>query len=316
MENTNLEQDQVLDATEVKVDEVNNDAKVEETKAEEVKVDEVSGEEVKQEKKVESYWKDDWRERAVKDSGLEGEEAEAAMKRLERYSSPSAMAKALVELNKKISSGEYKIPAPEDAEALARWRKDNGIPEKYEDYDLTLEDGTVIGEDSLPEIKGFLEKAHSRNIDNDAVKDIVSWYKGYQQSLVDSDTKALTEARDSTVRELREEWGSEFEGNMNAVKSFMVKNFGDDLTQSIEHAIGLDGISLGSNPKFVRAMSELSREMNIGDYIVPGAVNKMEAIEDEMKTIEKKMGTTNYTPADRKRYTELTEGMHKLQNRR
>lgn len=273
--------------------------------------------EAKTEAKVdEPYWKEDWRETAIKEAGLTGEEAESAMKRLSRYSSPSAMAKSLVELNKKIASGEYKVPAPEDAEALARWRKDNGIPEKPEDYKLELDNGFVLGEEDMPMVKGFLDVAHNKNLDNNTVKEILSWYKGQEKLMIEAETQILTEARNNTINELKAEWGSEFKENMNAVNSFMSKYFGDEVAKHVEFAVGPNGAPLGSNPAFIKAISQLSRELDIGDYVVPGAVNKMEAIADEMKAIEKKMGTTAYSNAERQRYTELIEAKGKLESRR
>lgn len=301
------------------VAEVKEDVKVSEAIEAPAKVEEVKEikEEVKAETKTEEpYWKEDWRETAIKEAGLTGEEAEAALKRLSRYSSPSAMAKSLVELNKKIASGEYKVPAPENEEALARWRKDNGIPEKPEDYKLELDNGFVLGEEDLPMVKGFLDVAHNKNLDNGTVKEVLSWYKGQEKALAEAETQILTEARNNTITELKAEWGAEFKENMNAVNSFMSKYFGDDVAKHVEFSIGPDGIPLGSNPNFVRTISQLSRDLDIGDYVVPGAVNKMESIADEMKTIEKKMGTTGYTNTDRNRYTELAIAKEKIESRR
>ncbi|MGF7446190.1 hypothetical protein V7P28_21410, partial [Klebsiella michiganensis] len=71
-------------------------------------------------------------------------------KQLERYASPEALAKAHRELQSKMSSGEFraaKLPENPTNEELARWRKDNGVPDKADDYLADLPSGIVLGDE-------------------------------------------------------------------------------------------------------------------------------------------------------------------------
>ena len=77
---------------------------------------------------------DDWRTRLAG-----GDEKE--LKRLSRFASEADVYKAYRELEKKKSSGELKQALSKDAtpEQIAEWRKENGIPETPDKYDLTFE---------------------------------------------------------------------------------------------------------------------------------------------------------------------------------
>jgi hypothetical protein len=65
-----------------------------------------------------------------------------------------------------VSSGELKanVPFPEKGtdEEKAAWRKDAGIPDKPEAYDLKFEDGFVVGEDDKPMVDELPQAAHER----------------------------------------------------------------------------------------------------------------------------------------------------------
>jgi hypothetical protein len=57
-------------------------------------------------------------------------------KRLARFPGPADLSKSFRSLEQKLSSGEFKKPLAENAtpEEKATWRKENGLPEKAEEY--------------------------------------------------------------------------------------------------------------------------------------------------------------------------------------
>ena len=77
-------------------------------------------------------WPDDWRGR------LAGKDADA-LKRLNRFQSPEGVYKSWRSLEQRLSAGEIKSALPKDAsdEQVAEWRKENGLPEKPDGYQLT-----------------------------------------------------------------------------------------------------------------------------------------------------------------------------------
>ena len=84
-------------------------------------------------KTAQGIWGDDWREKLAG-----GDEKKLA--RYSKYASPQALADALVNAQTLISKGEHKKALPVDAtpEAMAEWRKNNGIPDKPENYKIDV----------------------------------------------------------------------------------------------------------------------------------------------------------------------------------
>src|SRR3546814_3644725 len=56
------------------------------------------------------------------------------------------------------------LPIYATPEQIAEWRKEQGIPEKPEDYDLKFDNGLVIGEADKPLVAEFLKASHATNV--------------------------------------------------------------------------------------------------------------------------------------------------------
>ena len=110
-------------------------------------------------------WPADWRDQMA--SALPEAERAKELERLKRFNSPNEVYKSNRELESRMSSGEFKRPLPKDAtpEQLSAWRKENGIPEKAEEYfpKIKMKDGLVIGEQDKPYVNKFLESLHGTN---------------------------------------------------------------------------------------------------------------------------------------------------------
>lgn len=256
--------------------------------------------------KVEKNFPDDWREKMSKGD-------EAKLKRLQRYASPEALAEAKFAQDEKISKVGFRESAPEDAEALKRWRADNGIPESPDKYDLTLKDGLVLGELDKPLVDNFLKIAHSKNVAPDVVNEVVNWYYGQAQEQAQQFAVQEAAQRQEAEKELIAEWGNNFTVEKNSINNFL-KSTG---MEELQYARMPDGSALGNNPAMLRKLSALAREINPGATVVPGAANAAATIDSELAAIEKKMGTTEYTN-DRgmqARYMELVTAKEKMQAR-
>ena len=106
-------------------------------------------------------WGDDWRSRMIAGST----DPERESKQIERYESPEQIWKKARELEKKLSSGEVRTTLPKNASAeeLARWRTENGIPDKPEGYKVNMPEGRPVPKDDDPFLKAFLASAHKSN---------------------------------------------------------------------------------------------------------------------------------------------------------
>ena len=238
-----------------------------------------------QEAKAAPTWPDNWRDLVAGDDVKE-------RKRLERFASPADLYKSNRALEQKLSSGEYKTVKPKDEtpEALAEWRKENGIPEKPEDYDITLADGLVIGEDDKPLVGEFLKEMHGANAHPEAVKSaLTAYYKIVQQQQIAQEEED-SEFRRNAEDELRAEWGGDYRKNAKMIDG-LLNTAPEGLKDRILGARLADGKKLGDDPQALKFLAGLAREINPLSTIVPGSGNNAAAaVDDRIAAIEKMMG--------------------------
>lgn len=211
-------------------------------------------------------WPEDWRTRVAK-----GDDKRAKL--FERYASPEAVADALVEAQNKIRSGALKASLPKDAseEQVAEWRKENGIPDKPEGYLEKLPDGIVLGEEDKAIAADFLASMHAENTPPAVAHAALKWYTGHaerqQQQRQEADASNWAETEES----LRDEWGPEWRGNINAIKGLLgTLPGGEETAALILTARGADGVKLGGNAAVLRGLVQLAKQINPAATIAPG----------------------------------------------
>lgn len=225
---------------------------------------------------------EDWR---VKLAG--GDEKE--LKRLARFASEADVYKAYRELEKKKSSGELKNALPEKPteEELAQWRKDNGIPESPEKYDLNFDNGLVIGENDKPYIDQFVAKMHGENATPSQLKAAISTYYEIVESQKQAIAEADVEFKDTSIEALREEWGGDFKKNVNAVAG-LLQSAPDEVKEIFDSARTLDGKIIGNHPEVVKWLARQAFEINPAMTVMPSSSdNPAASINDEIASIEK-----------------------------
>lgn len=259
-------------------------------------------------------WGDDWRQRMAGND-------DKALKRLERFNSPDDVFRSYRALEQRLSSGELRSALPKDAtpEEVTKWRAENGVPEAPDKYDLTFEDGLVVGQEDRPIIDGFLAAAHAGNMTNAQAKDAVQWYYSEverQQAERDNADKAVAQTSQDA---LRGKWGNEYRGNMNRVHALLDSGPQGIKEKFLQGRLS-DGTPIGSSVEMLEFLSMLERERNPMGTVVPGAgANVASAIDDEIDKIETVMrdNRKKYN-ADEKmqaRYRELLGTREKMQKK-
>jgi len=241
---------------------------------------------------------DNWRQ------ALAGED-EKALSQLERFSTPNDLYDSYRQAQDKISKGQAKtLPEEPTDEELSAWREANGIPAKADAYDLTLDDGLVIGEDDKPIVNNMLTAMHGANINQDQAKAVMNAYYTMERdqiaAVADKDETDKTEA----VQRLRDEWGPDFAGNKNALTSIL-NMVPEAVRDSFKGGRMADGTAMMNSPEMLMFLADMSRKTNPAATVVPNADNPGQAIADEIKDIEAKMGTKDYDDAMQARYRKL-----------
>jgi hypothetical protein len=232
--------------------------------------------------KGKATWPDDWR------AQMAGGDEKVA-KNLERFASPKDVTNAWRSFQQRLSSGELKSALPKDAkpEDVAKWRTENGIPEKPEGYKMP--EGLVIGDADKPLIDLFLKDMHGKNAPTEVVQTAVqSYYKIVEQQaaqIAENDVAHKTEMEDT----LRAEWGGEYRGNVNAIGA-MLESAPGGIKDKILSARTADGRAIMNDPDVLRWFATTARELNPVATVVPAGGDQMGAITDEIGKIEKLMG--------------------------
>lgn len=256
-------------------------------------------------------WGEDWRKNYAGDD-------DKMSKRLERYASPKAALDALVAAQNKISSGELKSALQPDAsdEEKVQWRADNGVPEKFEDYEVELPNGLVVGEEDKPVVDSFLEAAHKSNLHPNQVNDALAWYYDNQDKMAEQLETQDAEAKQSGEDALRVEWGTDYRRNIQLANN-LLDQAPDGLKEQIMGARLADGSPLGNNPDALNWLVGMSRKINPIATVVPSSgTNAVQAIETELASLKSMMGdkTSEYWKGDsaaknQERYRELLSVM-------
>lgn len=263
---------------------------------------------------VTATWPEDWR---VKLAG----EDKGYLKTLERFTDPTALAKAYRELQTKVSSGQVKTALKADAspEEAATWRRENGIPEKADDYKVELPDGIVFGEADKPVIDAFKTTAFEANMTPDQVNKALGWYGKYQEEIQTRQFEADTAFKAKVEDELRAEWGPAYRTEIKGIDNFL-SAAPDGLAQQLLAARTPDGSLVGNDPRFLKWMASLVREVNPMASLVPAGTSdpgKLGAA--RIAEIETKMRTDPQgywkNPGLQEEYGQLLEAREKLKSR-
>jgi len=259
-------------------------------------------------------WPDDWQTKLAR-----GDEKIA--KQLSRYTSPEAMAEALIAAQNRIRSGELKSALPKNAkpEELAQWRKDNGIPEAADKYDLKFESGLVIGEEDKPVIDGFLKAAHDQNYTPEQAKNAIEWYYKEQERQTEQRLQRDDQQRTETVDALNNEWGRDYRRNINMIEGLLSK-FPDSVRDQLKGGRLADGTAIFNHPEILRGFAALALEANPAGTLVPsGSGDPAKSVEEEIEKIEKSMreNRTAYNKDEKMqaKYRELLVAREKLAKR-
>ncbi|AWV18814.1 hypothetical protein A3862_27430 [Methylobacterium sp. XJLW] len=231
-------------------------------------------------------WPDDWREQ------LAGGD-EAFLKQLKRYASPANYAKAGFEAQQRIRSGQAKEPLPDNPspEQITAWRKENGIPEKAEDYKIEPGDGLVFGEADKPMLDAFRQFAHERNWTPQQVNQgaaFVAQLGEQQRAAMDQADKSFRmEAQDA----LQQEWGREFRPNLQNIRNIVDRYGEPGFGDALMGARSPDGKLLGDNPAFLRLLNTFAREINpLGTVVPAGTQDAGKAASEELAALRAEMG--------------------------
>ena len=177
----------------------------------------------------------------------------------DRYSTIDAAANALLEKEQMLSR-RVAVPG-EDAseEDMARFRKDMGVPESVEEYDVqSMKPEAYTDEEWSSEVvqsvlSPVVAAAHAAGVNQSGLKAVVDAYMSVSAANAAEQARQDASWAEAAEEQLRTDWGSDYKGNMMAAEQAIASIPG------IENLVLKDGSQLGNNPLFIRIAADLGR---------------------------------------------------------
>lgn len=213
-------------------------------------------------------------------------------KRLDRFTDETQFAKSYRALEQKLSSGEYKQvkPYPEKGtpEEISAWRKEQGIPEKPDQYDTSVGDGIVWGETDKPFLDDYLTYAHTNNVSPDEVKRGLRWYAEMQDK-----ARARLQEEDGAFKQqsedaLRADWGSDYRRNVTVAENF-INSAPQTVKDKLFGGRTPSGRLFGADPDVLKWLAQVSLDLNPAASVLPATGSEIKGLGDRISEIEKMM---------------------------
>jgi len=258
-------------------------------------------------------WPQDWVTRFAKGDAKRAKD-------LSRYHSPEAVAEAYVNLRRRVDSGEFKAALPKDAteDDIKAWRKDNGIPDKADAYDLT---GLEIPTQDKDIVGNFVTRLHSVNARPEVVREAVAAYYDEVNRQEEARSQKDEQDRSHVLDALNDEWGPNFRRNLTMIENTVLSRFPEDVRDMLKSARLPDGTAIFNNASAIRALVDLANEINPAGIVVPGGTGDIgKTMVEEWKSIQKvrveNRSAYNKDDSMQKRERELIDAMikHGLMN--
>ena len=225
----------------------------------------------------------DWRD------GIAGDDAKFKST-LERYSTPADLGNAFREQRATISSGNYNLEPAEgaDDETIAAYREANGIPAEAAGYMDNLPEGLVIGEQDAEYMGDFMGVLHGLHAPPKYAHAVIEWYNGFSEQVQDEMAAEDATQHQEAEGQLRSDWGTDFQVNMNLITSFL-DNFGEKAKEQMMNGRYPDGRAFMNDPDVLKAIAQVQRTLNPITQMTPPGGDPMQTLKDEKAGLEKFM---------------------------
>lgn len=198
---------------------------------------------------------EDWR------SGI----AEPGLRRVaEKFTSPAEVVKSYAALQSRLGRSVVKPGPDAGPEEVAAYRRQLGVPESIEDYEVRRPEDlpAALQTDPAGEAlqRDFLQAMHEAGASNEVVQKAIDWYYGSVTQSLEQQAQTAAERRAEAEASLRQEWGGDHDRNLTFAQR-AVRSFGDDTFFEFLEGQEVDGVKLGDHPAFVRAFAAIGRAM-------------------------------------------------------
>ncbi len=229
---------------------------------------------------------DDWRER------MAGED-DKFLRELKRYSSFGNWVNAQRSLRQKMSSGELKKAETwddtwDDAKK-AGWRKEHGIPEKVDGYQLPQVEGYQWSDNDKAAAAPLLQELHAANATPQIVEKMLGFYANSLAAAKEERVATDRQQKMETEDHLRVEWGADYRPNVKIMKRALQDEdvLPGGVGEAIIEARLPDGRRLINHTGMISFLANLARDAYGEGALLPKSEER--AIDSRQAEIEKVM---------------------------
>ena len=218
---------------------------------------------------------------------------------LNRISSQKALIDKVFEQENIIRSGKHKEALGDDAtdEEKAAFREKNGVPAEAQGYLDHLPDGLVLGEDIVENAGDYLNTMHEMNASPEVVAQGLQAFSNYEEKYAQDISARDVDSQNTAIEELKEEWGTDYNANLNTVNNFIETNFPQDIQEALKSGrLGDDGgTPLMSDANIMKAFATIQRQLNPLGTTTPGiGMDQIDGINEQIKKYEDRMNTKSW----------------------
>jgi hypothetical protein len=210
---------------------------------------------------------------------------------LDRVLDMGSLVKNYFSAQDRIRAGEIGngLPANATPEQMTEWRKANDVPDVADKYNLALDQGLVLGDEDNRIMSKVYPMAHQHNVSNKAMSAIVNSFLAARA--VEEEQISLNDNVDSqtTTAALKMAWKNDHPVNIQ-----MISNLTALLPEAVRDPFMSarlpDGKAVFNSPEVLIWMADIARQLNPAGTVVPNANNPVQAIADEIASLETRMG--------------------------
>lgn len=176
----------------------------------------------------------------------------------QRYESPTALTRAVAALRRETATRIKPLGDSPTDEEIASYRRQTGVPDTADGYAFASPDGFEPNESNLAFRSAMAEAMHGAHVSAlqaAALHDAFNAYVARQQAEAET---AATEALERNVTALRQEFGADYDRNIEQARR-AARAFGNAGFIDFLESRTVDGVPLGDHPEFVRAFARIGR---------------------------------------------------------
>tara|TARA_X000001382_G_scaffold97278_1_gene71640 strand:- start:71 stop:952 length:882 start_codon:yes stop_codon:yes gene_type:complete len=161
-----------------------------------------------------------------------------------------------------------------------------GRPDSLEGYDFTIGDefSEMVGKESAiffeKAVEGFKEKAFELGASPEKAEELVDWYLGMVAQEIEESSSSLKESDEQMDKELRTEWGENYDGMMNGVISLLKNNGMPE--ENLQYAIDA---GLLKDPALATTLGKIASKFADDPEIGHHQTNTMAGVRDQLAEV-------------------------------